>query len=110
MLSILGYTVTETYLVQTHFRKTETIENHLHQNTSILVSRTQVKTLGYGFHVQHRNLITIQSKDLRMIVDEPWYVPNTVIRRDFQTPTGKKKSAATALNSMPASGHTQTIY
>jgi hypothetical protein len=30
-----------------------------------------------------------QSKALRMIVDEPWYVPNTVIRRDLQIPTVK---------------------
>jgi hypothetical protein len=28
-----------------------------------------------------------QPKALRMIVDEPWFVPNTVIRRDLQTPT-----------------------
>jgi hypothetical protein len=28
-----------------------------------------------------------QSKALRMIVDAPWYVTNTVIRRDIQTPT-----------------------
>jgi hypothetical protein len=28
-----------------------------------------------------------QSKVLRMIVDSPWYVPNTVIWRDLQTPT-----------------------
>jgi hypothetical protein len=26
---------------------------------------------------------------LRMIVDAPWYVPNTVIGRDLQTPTVK---------------------
>jgi hypothetical protein len=25
------------------------------------------------------------SNDLRMLVDAPWYVPNTVIRRDLQT-------------------------
>jgi hypothetical protein len=31
-----------------------------------------------------------QSKALRMIVDAPWYVPNTVIRRDLQTPTVKR--------------------
>jgi hypothetical protein len=30
-----------------------------------------------------------QSKTLRMIVDAPWYVPNTVIRRDIQIPTVK---------------------
>jgi hypothetical protein len=28
---------------------------------------------------------------LRMIVDAPWYVPNTVIRRDLQTPTVKEE-------------------
>jgi hypothetical protein len=32
-----------------------------------------------------------QSKALRMIVDAAWYVPNTVIRRDLQTPTGKEE-------------------
>jgi hypothetical protein len=32
-----------------------------------------------------------ESKDLRMIVDAPWYVPNTVIRRDLQTPTVKEE-------------------
>jgi hypothetical protein len=26
-----------------------------------------------------------------MIVDEPWYVPNTVIRRDLHTPTVKEE-------------------
>jgi hypothetical protein len=26
-----------------------------------------------------------------MIVDAPWYVPNTVIRRDLQTPTDKEE-------------------
>jgi hypothetical protein len=26
-----------------------------------------------------------------MIVDAPWYVPNTVIRRDLQTPTVKEE-------------------
>jgi hypothetical protein len=32
-----------------------------------------------------------QSKDLRMIVDAPWYVPNTVIRKDLQIPTVKEE-------------------
>jgi hypothetical protein len=32
-----------------------------------------------------------QSKALRMIVDVPWDVPNTVIRRDLQTPTVKEE-------------------
>jgi hypothetical protein len=37
------------------------------------------------------NLNKIQSNALRMIVDAPWYVPNTVIRRDLQTPTVKEE-------------------
>jgi hypothetical protein len=32
-----------------------------------------------------------QSKALRMIVDAPWYVPNTVIRRNLQIPTVKEE-------------------
>jgi hypothetical protein len=32
-----------------------------------------------------------QSKALRMTVDAPWYVPNTVIRRDLQIPTVKEE-------------------
>jgi hypothetical protein len=32
-----------------------------------------------------------QSKALRRIVDAPWYVPNTVIRRDLQVPTVKEE-------------------
>jgi hypothetical protein len=32
-----------------------------------------------------------QSKTLHMILDAPWYVPNTVIRRDLQSPTDKEE-------------------
>jgi carbonic anhydrase len=32
-----------------------------------------------------------QSKALRMILDAPWYVPNTLIRRDFQIPSVKEE-------------------
>jgi hypothetical protein len=32
-----------------------------------------------------------QSKALGMIVDASWYVPNTVIRRDLQTPAVKEE-------------------
>jgi hypothetical protein len=32
-----------------------------------------------------------QSKAFCMMVDAPWYVPNTVIRRDLQTPTAKEE-------------------
>jgi hypothetical protein len=32
-----------------------------------------------------------QSKASRMLMDAPWYVSNTVIRRDLQTPTVKEE-------------------
>jgi hypothetical protein len=32
-----------------------------------------------------------QSKALRMIVEAPWYVPNTLIRRDLQIPSVKEE-------------------
>jgi hypothetical protein len=32
-----------------------------------------------------------QSKALRMTADAPWYVPNTLIRRDLQIPTVKEE-------------------
>jgi hypothetical protein len=40
---------------------------------------------------KHRNPRTLQSKALRMLVDAPWYVPNTVIPRDLQTPGVKEE-------------------
>jgi hypothetical protein len=44
-----------------------------------------------------------QSKALRMIVDAPWYVPNTVVRRDLQISTAKEEICNTVLTSV----HTQ---
>jgi hypothetical protein len=32
-----------------------------------------------------------QSKALSMIVEAPWFEPNTVIRKDLQTPTVKEE-------------------
>jgi hypothetical protein len=32
-----------------------------------------------------------QSKALCMLVDVPWYVPNTVVRRELQAPTVKEE-------------------
>ena len=33
-----------------------------------------------------------QSKVLRIITDAPWYVPNTIIKRDLQIPTVKQEA------------------
>jgi hypothetical protein len=50
-----------------------------------------------------------RSKVLPTIVDAPWYVLNTVIRNDLQTPTvKKKKSVTTALSTVRASVYNQT--
>jgi hypothetical protein len=46
------------------------------------------------------------SKALRMIVAGTWYVPNSVIRRDLQTPTVKEEIRR--YRSQLASAHTQT--
>jgi hypothetical protein len=43
-----------------------------------------------------------------MTVDTPWYMTNTVIHKDLQTPTFKDTSAAMASNTVLASVHTQT--
>jgi hypothetical protein len=48
-----------------------------------------------------------QSKALRIIVDAPWYVPNTHIRRDLQLTSVKEEIVATALNIALASAHIQ---
>jgi hypothetical protein len=36
-------------------------------------------------------MFEVQPKALRMIVNTPWYVQNTVIRKDFQTPRVKEE-------------------
>jgi hypothetical protein len=47
-----------------------------------------------------------QSKALRMIVDAPWYVPNTVTRRDLEIPTVKEERRYSS-QYMLASAHIQ---
>jgi hypothetical protein len=46
--------------------------------------------LGTALHHQHKHNKNT-SKALRMIVDAPWYVPNTLIRRDLQIPSVKEE-------------------
>jgi hypothetical protein len=48
-----------------------------------------------------------QSNTLLMIVDAPWYMPNTIVGRDLQIPTVKEDIPVTALNTVLASAHTQ---
>jgi hypothetical protein len=51
----------------------------------------------------------LQSKALRMIVDAPWYVPNTVIRRDLQTPTVKEEIRYSSQHSARLSAHPNAL-
>jgi hypothetical protein len=97
-------------LVLTHIHKTEATGNDTHQNalatwmkrsTSniILIYKAILKPMwtygiqlwGAAFTSNIEILEHFQSKVLRMIEDAPWYVPNTVIRRDLQTPTIKEE-------------------
>jgi hypothetical protein len=48
-----------------------------------------------------------QSRALRVIVDAPWYVPNTVIRRDLQTPTVTEEIRRYSSQYSAASAHIQ---
>jgi hypothetical protein len=50
-----------------------------------------------------------QSKTLRMIVDAPWFLPNTLSEGISKCQQLKKKSNATVLNMVPASVHTQIL-
>jgi hypothetical protein len=45
-----------------------------------------------------------------MLVDAPWYVPNAVSEGISKHQQLKKKSAATALDTVLASAHTQTTW
>jgi hypothetical protein len=83
------------YLAQTHVHKTETTGNGVHK--TILSTWTEVKTpqkrqngiqlWGTASNSNIEILEHFQSEDLCMIVDASWYDPNTVFRKDFQTPT-----------------------
>jgi hypothetical protein len=105
-----GYTLTGDLPGTQHFSKTETTRNHPHQNVmltwaqvstsnKLLICKTILKLIWtYGIHLwgtasnsSIEVLDRFQSKALRMIVDAPWYVPNTVIRRGLQIPTVKEE-------------------
>jgi hypothetical protein len=67
------------------------------QATNYICTKTIFKTI-WTFGIQLLGtastsnieiLERFQSKALRMIVDAPWYVPNTLVRRDLQIPSVK---------------------
>jgi hypothetical protein len=56
-----------------------------------------IQLWGTAFISNIEILERFQSKILRIIVNAPWYVPNSLIRKDPSCPTVKEKSAVTTL-------------
>jgi hypothetical protein len=50
-----------------------------------------IQLWGTAFTSNTETLERIQSKALRMLAEAPWYVPNTVMQRNHQTPTVKEE-------------------
>jgi hypothetical protein len=88
----LGITLTKIYWLLGRKSKLST-------NNKLLIYKTILKPIwthgiqlwGTASTSNIQIIERFQSKALRMIVDAPWYVPNTVIRRDLQTPTVKEE-------------------
>jgi hypothetical protein len=88
----LGITLTKMYLLLGR-------KSILSTSNKLLLYKTKLKPIWtYGIQLwgtastsKKEILEHFQSKALRMIVDAPWYVPNTVIRRDLQIPTVKEE-------------------
>jgi hypothetical protein len=102
----------ETHLAQTHFRKRKQLgitltkmywllghKSNLSTNNKLLLYKAILKPIWTnGIQLWRtastsniENLERFQLKTLHMIVDAPWYVSNTVIRRDLQIPTVKEE-------------------
>jgi hypothetical protein len=87
----------------------------LSTSNKLLIYKTMLKpTWTYGMQLWGTTstsnieiLECFQLKALRMIVDAPSYVSDTVIRRISKYQQLKKKSVATALNTVLASAHIQ---
>jgi hypothetical protein len=84
----LGITLTKMYWLLGRKSKLSTSKNFSYTKQQSNQSGLRNTILGYGFHFQHRHS---RSKALCMIVDAPWYVQNTVIRRDHQISTDKEE-------------------
>jgi hypothetical protein len=85
----LGISLTKIYLLLEINSKLSTNNKLLIQSNAQTNLDVRNTTLGYGFHFQDRNFGTFTAEDL--IVDAPWYVPNSVIQRDLQIPTVKEE-------------------
>jgi hypothetical protein len=79
-------------------------KSKLYTSNKLLIYKTILKPIWtYGIQLwgtastsNIEILERFQSKALLMIVDAPWYVPNTVIRRDLQSPIRRYSSQYSA--------------
>ena len=56
-------------------------------------------TVGNCIELKYLELLErFQSKVLRIITDAPWYIPNTIIKRDLQIATVKKEARKYSAN------------
>jgi hypothetical protein len=113
MLSISGYTLTgDLPGTNTFFAKRKKLaitltkmywllgrKSKLSTSNKLLIYKTILKPI-WTYRIQLWGMAStsnieilerFQSKAFSMIVDAPWYVPNTVIRSDLQIPTVKEK-------------------
>jgi hypothetical protein len=102
----LGITLTKMYWLLGRKSK-------LSRSNKLLIYKTKLKPIWtYGIQLwgtastsNIEILECFQSKALRMIVDAPWYVQNTVIRRDLQIPTVKEEIRYSSQYSARLSAH-----
>jgi hypothetical protein len=86
----LGMTLTKMYWLLGRKSKLSTSNKIVLYNAILKPIQTYIIQLwGTASTSNIEILERFQSKVLRTIVDAPWYVPNTAIRRDLQTPTVK---------------------
>ena len=54
--------------------------------------------MGNCIELKPRDTERFQSKALRITTDAPWFVPNTIIKRDLQIPTVKQEARTLSAN------------
>jgi hypothetical protein len=88
----LGITLTKMYWLLGRKSKLSTSNKFLIYKTTVKAVWTYgIKLMGTASTSNTEILECFHTKAFGMIVDEPWYVPSTVIRRELQTPTVKEE-------------------
>jgi hypothetical protein len=73
--------------------KINTLRTHIHVSMCVPMSKSRQVSYRQDLYISNIEILErFQSKALRMTVGAPWYVPNTVIRRDIQIPKVKEEN------------------